>query len=120
MSLWGLSQIIDVAKQNKKEKQVRELLTEKGYSEEHISFCVRSLDYMWLNNRHKKKFIKNTGVTKKDVEERVNFCFLIMLRHEDIANVLISNKKKALRTHQDAVEATKHWGSELIELLMKE
>ena len=109
MSLWGLSQIIDVTQQNKKEKRVQELLTEKGYPKDLIEHLVWCISYIWLSERYKKKVHKKIGETKEAVERKIERSLLLMLRHEDIANVLIKDKRKAQQVYQQAVEQTRDW-----------
>ena len=94
MPLWGLLQIIDVAKQNAKEKKLRELLLEKGYPQDFTKFAVWSTSYMWLSENDKKKVYKNIDISREVLEARINNAYIVMLQHEDIANLPIGNRKK--------------------------
>jgi hypothetical protein len=103
MPLWGLLGIIDVLKQNAKEKKLRELLLEKGYPQDFTKFAVWSTGYMWLSENDKEEVYKKIDITREVLETRINNAYIVMLQHEDIANLLIGNRKKAKEANQEAL-----------------
>ncbi len=108
MPLWGLFQIADVAKQNSRERKLRELLIQKGFPEAFIKFAVWAIGYVWADDKLKRKIQEKVGMSKEELEARINRAYILMLQHEDIANVLVDNKKKAIQAHKEAVALLQH------------
>lgn len=104
MPIRGLLQILDVAQLNRKEKRLRELLTQKAcFSEDIVNFMVWSIDYLWLSQNDRKKAIQHSGLTGEELEERINNAFMLMFQLQDIADLVVGNKRKATELHQQAI-----------------
>jgi hypothetical protein len=103
MPIWGLLQLSDVANQNSNEKKLREILMLKGYNEDFIKTADGAIGYAWLDEGNKKKFQKRAGVSKEELERRFNVAYMVMFLHEEIADLLIHDKKKAKEAHEQAV-----------------
>lgn len=103
MSLWAMLQIADVVQHRNKERKLRELLRKKAiFRDELIDYLVGLSGVLWLDENQRQVVFRSSGLSREEYDSRVNQAFVLMLQFEDVAELIIGDKKKAKEAHLKA------------------
>jgi hypothetical protein len=103
MSLWAVLQIAEVAQHRNKERKLRELLRKKGvFRDDMIDYLVGLSGILWLDENKRQEVFRASGLSREEYDSRVNNAFLLMFQFEDVAQLIIGDKKKAKEAHLQA------------------
>lgn len=91
-----------------KKRRIKKVLQQRGLTEHLIKLTLYAIDYAsWSEERKEYIFKTNHMYTREEWEYELSNSIIKMLSFEEVAKLVIGNKKKALEAHQWAVNQLK-------------
>jgi hypothetical protein len=86
-----------------KKRRIKNALRKRGVAEEHIDGIFYAIEYASWSEDLKESACRSNHIIREEHEHKINRIIISILSFEEVARLLIGDKRKALEAHQWAV-----------------